>query len=46
MEIRKLKLILKLFTLSDFFHQMKTFAKSLDPDQAQQKVRPGLDPNC
>ena len=23
-----------------------TFAKSLDPVQAQQNVRPGLDPNC
>ena len=29
----------------DFCHLLITFAYSLDPDQAQQDVRPDLDPN-
>ena len=29
----------------DFCHLLITFANSLDPDQARQKVRPDLDPN-
>ena len=31
---------------SDFYHLLITFANSLDPDQARQKVGPDLDPNC
>ena len=30
----------------DFCHLLITFANSLDPDQAQQNVRPDLDLNC
>ena len=30
----------------NFNHLLKTFASSLDPDQAQQNVGPDLDPNC
>ena len=29
-----------------FYHLLKTFASSLDPDQAQQNVGPELDQNC
>ena len=29
-----------------FCHLLKTFAKSLEPDQALQNVGPDLDPNC
>ena len=30
----------------DFCRLLKTFANSLDPDQARQNVGPDLDPNC
>ena len=30
----------------DFCRLLITFANSLDPGQAQQNVRPDLDPNC
>ena len=30
----------------DFCYLLTTKTNSLDPDQAQQKVGPGLNPNC
>ena len=30
----------------NFCHLLITFVNSLDPDQAQQNIGPGLDPNC
>ena len=30
----------------DFCHPLRTFANSLDQDQARQNVGPDLDPNC
>ena len=35
-----------LYASGDVCHLLITFANSLDPDQAQQNVRPDLDPNC
>ena len=35
-----------LLASGNFCHLLITFANSLDPDQAQQNVRPDLDPNC
>ena len=32
--------------VTNFYHLLKSFANSLDPDQAHQNVGPDLDPNC
>ena len=34
------------FPASGYFCHLITLANSLNPDQAQQNVRPDLDPNC
>ena len=41
-----LMILLILSASGDFCHLLITFASSLDPDEAQQNVRPDLDPNC